>query len=127
MTKEDTYVRKGDIFYVKLGTNKDGHIQNGGSKGIRPCIVMTNEKACMFSPVLLVVPITSSNSKRQKYMPTHLKISNPLKKESIAIFEQILTVNRYQLCGKIGCLSKKQLSEADKKIMISFGLVPRGA
>ena len=39
MMTEKEYIRKGDIFYVELGTERNGHIQNGGSSGTRPCIV----------------------------------------------------------------------------------------
>ncbi|MBE7015177.1 MAG: type II toxin-antitoxin system PemK/MazF family toxin [Ruminococcaceae bacterium] len=124
---ETTYIRKGDIFYVELGTERNGSVQNGGATGVRPCVVMANEIACEVSPVLLVVPITSSFGKHRKGMPTHLELGNTLPKKSVALFEQVLTVNRYQLRDKIANLSEDLLEEANKKIMISFGLVPQYA
>jgi|GEM_PF-2707081 len=124
---ESTYIRKGDIFYVALGTERNGHIQNGGSTGVRPCIVMNNNVACRFSPTLLVVPITSSGIKRNKNMPTHLLLENVIQKQSVATFEQVLTVNRYQLREKIGNLSDNLMQEADERIKIAFGLVPQFA
>jgi len=54
---ETTYIRKGDIFYVELGTERNGSVQNGGATGVRPCVVMANKVACEVSPVLLVVPL----------------------------------------------------------------------
>lgn len=60
-------------------------------------------------------------------MPTHLELGNILPKKSVALFEQVLTVNRYQLCDKIASLSEELLEEANKKIMISFGLVSQYA
>lgn len=126
MTEND-YIRKGDIFYVELGTKREGHIQNGGSTGMRPCIIMNNNIACRFSPTLLVVPITSSNIKRHKNMPTHLLLENIVQKESIATFEQVLTVNRYQLRNKVGSLPENLIIAADEKIKIAFGLVPQFA
>ena len=77
-------VRKGDIFYVDLGTEKNGHIQNGGEDGFRPCIVMTNQIACKVSPVLIVVPITSSSDKLAKELPTHMRLGTLLGKPSVA-------------------------------------------
>ena len=129
MTGTKTYIEKGSIYYVFLGTTNDkkDHVQNGGTSGYRPCIVMSNKVACSVSPVLLVVPITSSNGKQSKSMPTHLELDNILPKKSVALFEQVLTVNRYQLCGKIASLSEDLLEEANRKIMISFGLVPQYA
>lgn len=123
----NNYIRKGDIFYVALGTEQNGHIQNGGTTGCRPCIIMANTIACKVSPVLLVVPITSSYCKRKKSMPTHLELGNTLPKKSVALFEQVLTVNRYQLREKITNLSEDMLEKANEKIMISFGLVPQYA
>jgi len=127
MTETTSYIKKGNIFYVELGTERNGSIQNGGATGVRPCIVMSNKIACDVSPVLLVVPITSSYGKHRKSMPTHLELGNILPKKSVALFEQVLTVNRYQLRDKISNLSEDLLEEANKKIMISFGLVPQYA
>ncbi len=127
MTETTAYIRKGDIFYVELGTERNGSVQNGGASGVRPCVVMANKVACEVSPVLLVVPITSSFGKHRKGMPTHLELGNTLPKKSVALFEQVLTVNRYQLRDKVAKLSDDLLEEANKKIMISFGLVPQYA
>ena len=127
MTETTTYIRKGDIFYVELGKERNGSVQNGGATGVRPCVVMANKVACNVSPVLLVVPITSSLGKHRKSMPTHLELGNILPKKSVALFEQILTVNRYQLRDKIAKLSDDLLEEANQKIMISFGLIPQYA
>ncbi len=127
MTGTNTYIRKYDIFYVYLGSERNGSVQNGGSTGIRPCIVINNKVACAVSPVLLVVPITSSNGKHAKELPTHLDLGDTLKKHSVAMFEQILTVNRYQLKSKIASLSENLIEAADEKLKISLGLIPKYA
>ena len=127
MTEMNTYIRKYDIFYVYLGSERNGSVQNGGSTGIRPCIVINNKVACAVSPVLLVVPITSSNGKHAKEMPTHLDLGDTLKKHSVAMFEQILTVNRYQLKSKIANLPENLIKAADEKLKISLGLIPQYA
>ena len=127
MTGTTTYVRKGSIFYVELGSERNGHVQNGGSTGFRPCIVVSNRVACKVSPVLLVVPITSSANKTAKNMPTHMDLKGVLEKDSVALFEQVLTVNRYQLHNKITNLPEKLMVQADEKLKIAFGLVPQFA
>ncbi len=125
MTDVKTYIEKGSIYYVSLGNTRDknDHVQNG----CRPCVVMSNKIACEVSPVLLVVPITSSFRKHRKGIPTHLELGNILPRKSVALFEQVLTVNRYQFRDKIANLSEDLLEEANKKIMISFGLIPNYA
>lgn len=127
MTEMNSYIRKYDIFYVYLGSERNGSVQNGGSTGIRPCIVINNKVACAVSPVLLVVPITSSNGKHAKEMPTHLDLGDTLKKHSVAMFEQILTINRYQLKSKIANLPENLIKAADEKLKISLGLIPQYA
>ena len=127
MTEMNSYIRKYDIFYVYLGSERNGSVQNGGSTGIRPCIVINNKVACAVSPVLLVVPITSSNVKHAKELPTHLDLGDTLKKHSVAMFEQILTVNRHQLRSKITNLSEELIEAADEKLKISLGLIPNYA
>lgn len=125
MMTEEAYIRKGAIFYVELGTERNGHIQNGGSSGARPCIIVNNQVACKYSPILLVVPITSSNLKKKKNMPTHLIIEDLLPKKSVATFEQVLTVNRFQLKDKIGNLPEDLMKAANEKLKIAFGLTPQ--
>lgn len=127
MTGKTTYIRKGSIFYVELGSERNGHVQNGGSTGFRPCIIVSNRVACKVSPVLLVVPITSSTNKTAKNMPTHMDLKGVLEKDSVALFEQVLTVNRYQLHNKITNLPEKLMVQADEKLKIAFGLVPQFA
>ena len=121
------YIRKGDIFYVYLGNERNNHVQSGGSNGMRPCIIVNNNIACVYSPVLLVVPITSSKGKMQKHLPTHLVLQDLLPKKSVAMFEQVLTVNREQLSNKIGSMSDSMISRINQKLEIAFGLCPQFA
>lgn len=122
MTENEAYIRKGDIYYVFLGKEQNGHIQSGGKTGFRPCIIVNNKIACAYSPVLLVVPITTSVARKHNKMPTHLFLGDPLPRKSVATFEQILTVNRGQLGHKIGTLSEEFMQKANEKLEIAFGL-----
>ncbi|MBQ3047963.1 MAG: type II toxin-antitoxin system PemK/MazF family toxin [Clostridia bacterium] len=124
MMKENSYVTKGSIYLVNLGCERNGNVQNGGKTGVRPCLVMNNKIACIYSPVLLVVPITSSTVKIHKHIPTHLIIDEGLTRKSVAMFEQIITVNRSQLLTKICTLSDELMEKANQKIEIAFGLCP---
>ena len=119
-------IKKGDIFYVHLGKDRNGHVQHGGRDGVRPCIIVNNNVACVFSPVLLVVPISSSVANRMRNLPTHLPLGRTLKKDSVALFEQILTINRSQLRNKIATLPDNLMQLADDMLKVSFG-IPRTA
>ena len=122
MTENNKYIRKGDIFYVYLGNERNNHVQSGGANGMRPCIIVNNNIACVYSPILMVVPITSSERKRQKSLPTHLDLQDLLPKKSVAMFEQVLTINREQLSSKIGNVPTEMISKIDQKLEIAFGL-----
>lgn len=93
--------RKGDIYIAALGMDCDGHIQSGE----RPVIVVSNNKANEYSPTITVIPLTSKLSKKR--LPTHVYIQNcGLSKPSIALAEQILTINRCSLKRKMGSIIK---------------------
>ena len=61
-------------------------------KGYRPCVVVSNNKANLFSKVVTVLPITS---KPKTVLPTHTTIS--LEVESTVLAEQITTVEKDKL------------------------------
>ena len=60
--------KRGDIYYVDFG-------EKSGSKqgGIRPALVVSNNKANKHSPVVTVVPL-SARVWKKKYLPTHVQI-----------------------------------------------------
>ncbi len=121
MTETTTYIKRGDIFYVDLGNEQKGSIQNG----IRPCVICGNNMQNKYSSVIMISPITSSIKKKD--IPTHLKIKasdTNLAKDSTILFEQILTIQKSQLREKVCSLSNDLIKQANEKIMISLGLAP---
>ena len=62
-------IRRGDILYVDMGEEYEGSIQGG----MRPMVVVSNNLANKFSPVITVVPLTSRTYKK-RYLPTHVLI-----------------------------------------------------
>ena len=53
--------KRGDIYSVDFGNNHDSHKQSG----IRPAIIVSNNKANANSPVITVVPLSSRVWKRR--------------------------------------------------------------
>lgn len=91
--------RYGDIFWADLGDDADGSLQAGG----RPVLVISNNKANQYSPVITIIPITSKMCKAG--LPTHVLIKEcGLKKPSIALAEQITSINKERLGRKIGSI-----------------------
>lgn len=123
MTDTTTYIKRGDIFFADLG---DYSAQKGSIQcGVRPCIICGNNFQNRFSEVILISPITSSTKK--KNIPTHLKISASecnLSSDSTILFEQIQTIQKSQLRGKVGSVSDNMLEKVNNKLMISLGIDP---
>ena len=82
---------------MDLPKNENSSVQYG----LRPCVIMSNQKAINSSTVLNVLPITSKNKRCNKL---HIPVSREcgLKLDSIVLAEQILTVSKNLIKNKIG-------------------------
>jgi mRNA interferase MazF len=93
--------KRGDIYYVDFGNNQNSYKQSG----IRPVIVVSNNRANSNSPVVTVIPLTTRVWKK-KYLPTHVqiprKINTGLNKPSMALAEQVETLDKELLVNKVG-------------------------
>ena len=110
-------MKRGDIFSLYLHTNS-GSVQSGR----RPVIIISNNTGNRFSKTIIVCSITSAD---KKSLPTHLDISTNggLKKPSIVLCEQILTVNKSDLKQYIGTVTDKRiLNRLNKCIQLSLGI-----
>ena len=91
--------------------------------GTRPAVVISNDKGNKFSPVLIVVPLTS---RVKKFMPTHHTIEpsmvNGLTKTSIALAEQIITIGKDAVRNIVGTLEEVDINFIDHKVMTSLAL-----
>lgn len=114
--QQNTEIHKYDVFYVDLGTTRNGSIQHGN----RPCMVVGNNVGNKYAPILLVVPITT---RKKKFLPTHLKVDKEdgLPYNSTLLCEQIMTISKEQLGDKICSLEEKS-KFIDKKLHISLAL-----
>lgn len=111
-------VRRGDVYWADLSGARGS--EQGGR---RPVLVLQNDKGNMYSPTTQVAPITSRD---KKYMPTHFDLSNcncGLPKDSIALVEQIRTIDKCRLEEKIGHIDKLNLIRINLIIMLSFDLI----
>ena len=90
--------KRGEIYNVNFGTDHESFKQSG----TRPAVIVSNNKANMNSPVVTVVPLTARVWKK-KYLPTHVQIRNSgLNKPSMAMAEQVETLDKSCLGEKIG-------------------------
>lgn len=110
-------LNKGSIVLVEL--SGEGHIQ----RGIRPAVVVSNNKACEVSPVLTVVPLTS---KTKHSLPTHVKlypsIESGISMTSTFLAEQMTTVNRTSIKRVMGVLTSIEIKLINRAIQKSLAL-----
>jgi mRNA interferase MazF len=69
-----------------------------------------------------VLAITSRCQKK-KYMPTHIPIeSSDLSMSSIALAEQVRTVDKTRLTRYVGRASKESMEAVDQALKVSMGV-----
>lgn len=93
-------------------------LYNKGSvqTGFRPVVIISNNKCNIHSSVLTVIPVTS----KVKDFITHVRLD--LELPSVAMCEQIQSVNKWQLNRCIGKVTEEELSKIDKKIKLQLGV-----
>lgn len=109
---------KGDIFISDL--NPYIGSEQGGK---RPVLIIQNNIGNKFGPTVIIAPITEQ---LKNDLPVHLYLKKEkydLKEDSVALFEQIRTIDKQRLEGdRIAHLDETDLAEVDKKILASFGI-----
>jgi mRNA interferase MazF len=108
---------RGDIYIANLNP-----YQGAEQGGIRPVLVLQNNLGNLYSPTLIVAPMTKEIKRID--LPTHIYIrqAGDLKRPSIVALEQIRTIDKSRLHRYIGRLSPLQMNLVDKGIKRSLGI-----
>lgn len=113
-------IKRGDIIIVDLGQH-----ETSVQSGIRPCVVISNNKANRHSPVITVVPLTSKIRKKQ-YLPTHVFLNGyrnaGMDRHGLALCEQITSVAYSDVLEVAGRVSKRKLAEIGHAVKVQCGL-----
>ena len=111
-------IRRGDIYFADLNP-----VTGSEQGGVRPCLVIQNDIGNRHSPTVITVPLTSSN---KAHLPTHVRISRTggLRSASIALCEQIRTIDRTRLDGYIGRIRADEQIAVDGALAVSVGPGP---
>lgn len=111
-------VRRGDLFYADLSP-----VVGSEQGGVRPVIVVQNDVGNKYSPTIIVAPVTSQMNKAK--LPTHVKIKGNkygLPKNSVALMEQLRTIDKKRLREKIGNFSNDIMNKINEAMSISLAL-----
>lgn len=113
----DEQIRRGEIYYADLSP-----VVGSEQGGIRPVLIIQNDVGNKYSPTVIVSAITSQLGKAK--LPTHIELSSEkyhLPKDSVALLEQIRTLDKRRLREKVTTLSSEKMREVNKAILISLG------
>lgn len=105
-------VRRGDVFWCEFDM-----FHGCEQFGQRPVIVVSNDKCNDVSPIITVVALTS---KKKKKMPTHAIVKTP--RPSVALCEQIYTVDRSRLKCLMFHLTESEMDMVDYCIKVQLGI-----
>ena len=113
-------IRRGDILYAELGTSRRGSIQTG----IRPVVVVSNNKANQFSTVFTIVPLTTKIFKKRN-LPTHVFVSANtcigLEQNSVALCEQVSSLIDEEIIEIHGHVDKYTMNLITEAVKVQIG------
>ncbi len=113
----DGQIRRGEIYYADLSP-----VVGSEQGGVRPVLIIQNDIGNKYSPTVIVSAITSQLGKAK--LPTHIELPAEkynLPKNSVALLEQIRTLDKRRLQEKVTMLSQEKMREVNKALLISLG------
>lgn len=111
-------IKRGDIVLVNLEP-----IKGSEQGGIRPCLIIQNDKGNLYSPLTIIAPLTSKEFTKE--FPTNILISKKdsgLDKDSTILLNQIRTIGKSRITKKISSLNPFLMHRVNIAIKISLDL-----
>lgn len=108
----------GDVIWIRL------HGENHVQRGVRPGVIVQNNKGNKFSPTLQVAPMTSKCTKSN--LPTHVFVeagTAGLTKDSIVQCEGVRPVDKIDVLGFIGHMPDSYMALIARATIISMPLI----
>ena len=116
---ESMEITRGDIFIADLNP-----VQGSEQGGVRPVLVIQNDRGNRFSPTVICAAMTSRVGKSD--LPTHTWVSardSGLKSDSLVLCEQIRTLEKRRLRAKAGRIDGMAMARVDAALAVT---VPTG-
>lgn len=111
-------IKRGQIWYCDLSP-----VKGSEQGGMRPCLVVQNNKGNQFAPTTIIAPITSRETKAK--LPTHIWLgiaTSGLSVNSMVELEQIRVIDKSRLKQYMGYIQEGEQKLVDKAIKISLGV-----
>lgn len=109
-------IRRGDVFYADLSP-----VVGSEQGGVRPVVVVQNDKGNRYSKTIIIAPISKKMSKPP--IPTHVVFSDAsLSYVSMILCEQLRTIDKKRLGQWICTLDSKTIEKIDHAIRVSLNI-----
>ena len=111
-------IKRGQIYWVNFEPVRDSE-----QGQIRPALVVQNDVGNRFSPITIVVPITSDLS--PKPYPTNVRVEageGGLPKDSEILCGQIRAVSKPRLRGLLGAVSNEVMEKVEQAILVCLDM-----
>ena len=110
-------IKRGQIYYADLSPTKGSE-----QGGVRPVLIVQNDKGNKYAPTVIVAIITSRNTKAK--LPTHiwLSVTDGFKVNSMVELEQLRTIDKSRLKDYIGEVQEGEQRLIDEALKISLAL-----
>ena len=109
-------IRRGDVYYADLSP-----VVGSEQGGVRPVVVVQNDKCNRYSKTIIVAPISKKMSKPP--IPTHVIFSDDsLSYVSMILCEQLRTIDKKRLGQWICTLDEKTLEKINRAIRVSLSI-----
>jgi mRNA interferase MazF len=109
-------IKKGDIILVNFEP-----VRGSEQKGTRPSLVIQNNFYNKYSPTTIVAPMTFKLFKKE--YPTNVfvpKTDSRLKRDSTILLNQIKTIDKSRIKGKISALPEEIIRKVNQAIKASL-------
>lgn len=121
VVKNEIKYKKGMVLLVDLGC-REGSVEYG----VRPVVILGNASSNTYSPAITVAPLSTSIAKIKKGLPTHVYLSplnSDVRKESVIMLEQILTIDKSWVIKPLFELSDDLLHAVDMSLLVQLGIL----
>lgn len=109
-------IRRGDVYYADLSP-----VVGSEQGGVRPVVVVQNDKGNKYSKTVIIAPISKKMSKPP--IPTHVIFSDAsLSYVSMILCEQLRTIDKKRLGQWICTLDEKTIEKIDQAIKVSLNI-----
>jgi len=110
-------IRRGDVCWVEIEVKKGSKKQSG----VRPVLVIANQKAIDNSPVIQCIPLTTKLKRLD--LPTHVVLtSGNLREVTMALTEQLELIDKNELGEKQGSINAYDMRKINHSIVIQLAL-----